>query len=885
MKPRDQIRAAFVFTAIFVLATTIGCASTAVPADEQRPEPAPAEAQSSGEETAAAQPAEGEDARVAMAPDEGDGAGGGGGGLADELADEFNLQESEKKGLAEHYYKEGLARYRELNYRDAMKSFKRATELDTHSEAYRQMYDKTLFILGVRKGEVRDLARELVDNRMVKIKEAQAEIERLYSEGRLHEERQDYDLAIERYERVLETIKWFPYNLNMVETERQTEAALSRAKVDEAKKEQRQREELQRHAIDKANFEKARSQKYFESTLRSLFRQAEDAFERKRFKKCEKLCAEVLEMRPNHSQANKLYRAAIASRHRAKDLKTFDDRIEEFARQIESVDRTIVPYQDIFMYPSKQEWAEVSARADEFTSNAFLDIDESPEVVAINNKLDSQRITLNFDATPFEDAIDFLRDITGLNFVIGPSAMDIVGDEALRVSLRLRDITLKNALNLILAADPDLTYKIKNGTVFITTAGDETEELFLEFYNVSDIINDLPNFPAPELDLASGLSGGGGGVTGGVLSFDTEDEDETAGGIGADKLIELVEQGLGDDFIDAGGSVEISGGLLVVRAPPESHRKILRLLEALRRTVGIMVTIESRFIDIQDNFVEQLGFDFTGLPQLIVNPKGAGGPGATSTGYVFVDAQGQNDTRASLVNLLSQAVGNGGANPFNIAAVGGTVLQYNLLDTFQLSVILEAVKKGEKARLINAPRITVFNGQRSHLLAINQRAYIQDVEVNQTGVIPVLNPVIGILNTGSILEVLPTVSYDRKFVTMEVKPTLSAEGATRIAPNVTLAGGNTSIPIELPVITIQKVRTNVMVPDGGTVMVGGLKNFEERVAEAGVPFLASVPVLRTIFTRQGESKLKRSLVILIRADITIIREREEITFGRRTSEN
>jgi len=69
--------------------------------------------------------------------------------------------------------------------------------------------------------------------------------------------------------------------------------------------------------------------------------------------------------------------------------------------------------------------------------------------------------------------------------------------------------------------------------------------------------------------------------------------------------------------------------------------------------------------------------------------------------------------------------------PFNITPLGGIAMQYNFLDTFQIQAILEAVRKTQKAKTVNAPRITVFNGQRSHILSISQRAYIQDVEVNR----------------------------------------------------------------------------------------------------------------------------------------------------------
>ena len=152
------------------------------------------------------------------------------------------------------------------------------------------------------------------------------------------------------------------------------------------------------------------------------------------------------------------------------------------------------------------------------------------------------------------------------------------------------------------------------------------------------------------------------------------------------------------------------------------------------------------------------------------------------------------------------------------------------------------------------------------------------MEVNQTGVIPVLNPVIGILNTGSILDVRPTVSYDRKYVMLEVRPTLASQTGTR-SSIVTLAGGNTSIPIELPTIVVQKIRTSVTVPDGGTVLIGGMKDLQSQYNETYVPILGRVPMIKNLFRRQGSAALKRSGIVLLKAKITILREEEKRKFG------
>src|SRR5262249_34970260 len=159
-----------------------------------------------------------------------------------------------------------------------------------------------------------------------------------------------------------------------------------------------------------------------------------------------------------------------------------------------------------------------------------------------------------------------------------------------QINLRLRDITLKNALELILSQAKDLVYKIKHDAVYINTKDAEKADLYLRFYEVSEIINDLPDYPAPQLALedTSKTKGGQGGA-GAILNIG--DEEPKSGGINQDKLKELIEQKVAGE---SEGEVNFLGGLLMVRKSLEAHKKIEKLLESLRRTTGILITVETK---------------------------------------------------------------------------------------------------------------------------------------------------------------------------------------------------------------------------------------------------------------------------------------------------
>ncbi|GIW72617.1 MAG: hypothetical protein KatS3mg102_2159 [Planctomycetota bacterium] len=228
--------------------------------------------------------------------------------------------------------------------------------------------------------------------------------------------------------------------------------------------------------------------------------------------------------------------------------------------------------------------------------------------------------------------------------------------------------------------------------------------------------------------------------------------------------------------------------------------------------------------------------------------------------------------------MFSQGLGTAAGTPFNLTSIGGGLFQFNMLDTFQLQAIIDAVKRKQRAREVDAPRLTVFNGQRSHALSISQRAYIADLDPNQSGVTPTIAPVIGVLNVGSMLEARPVVSHDRKYVILEIQPTLARALASRFH-RLQLVNLNTDITIELPSVALSQIKTTVMVPDGGTVILGGMKNYLEQKMWAGVPGIRNIPILNNLFQRQGYTDFKRSLIVLLTVHITIAREEEHRRFG------
>ena len=121
----------------------------------------------------------------------------------------------------------------------------------------------------------------------------------------------------------------------------------------------------------------------------------------------------------------------------------------------------------------------------------------------IRQKLEMQKVTVDFEDTPLAAVVGFVRDVTGINFVTSPGVEEL-GEPT--VTLELKDIALKNLLNLLMdATGADLEWTIRNEVVYIRTEeeGERQKDADRSFVliDISDILFVPPDFPAPKLGL------------------------------------------------------------------------------------------------------------------------------------------------------------------------------------------------------------------------------------------------------------------------------------------------------------------------------------------------------------------------------------------------
>lgn len=200
-----------------------------------------------------------------------------------------------------------------------------------------------------------------------------------------------------------------------------------------------------------------------------------------------------------------------------------------------------------------------------------------PRKAEVLRKLNSLRLTVDFQSTRLEDAIGFLREAAGVDFHVDPDVFTKLDEERLKVTLRVKDLLLKSILKLMLSAR-DLTAVYRDGVIVVQHRDKAGSKAALAVYDVRDLLVKLQDFPGPRVELAS--SSGGAAITGAMFVLE-----EPKASITEDFLTELVKGNTGDTSWDDNpdASISLANGLLVVTQTRKVHAEVKRLLDLLRQ--------------------------------------------------------------------------------------------------------------------------------------------------------------------------------------------------------------------------------------------------------------------------------------------------------------
>ncbi len=701
--------------------------------------------------------------------------------------------------------------------------------------------------------------------------------------------------------------------------------------------------------------------------LAEMTNQFNELMDQQRWQEAEVIARQAREMDPENPVVQTLIWKAKFARRTYQNMAIKDEKESGVWQALTNVDSSSIPFDDNnpIQFASAKEWGDMTERRRRWLAeNSQISEDEVEIRKALKTKVDvkfnKQSLQSVMETLGNMVGINVMLDPRGLQ------AEGVTYDTEISINMQ-QAVRLDSALNHILQP-LRLSYVIRDEALVITSESFRSRNVYQKVYNVADLVLPIPNFvPSYNMGLpgaikaayeSQGITGSPAGTMGGTnpMSLFAQGEDLNSssalaqvpngfipglgsggppvsgqsqgnmgfgpgGGIGGpggfgggvqpdfDQLIELitttVEPESWEELGGPGSIAPFSTNLsLVVSQTQEVHDRLADLLEQLRRLQDLQVTIEVRFITLNDNFFERVGVDFDFQIQdntsiIDVARVNGGSPSVT----IGVDQQnnptGDLDLQFSqdLFNNTAPSIG-GLINP----ATAGATFGFAMLSDIETFFFVQAAQGDLRSNVMQAPKVTLFNGQTAFVSDTTQTPFV-------TSVIPVVGdfaaaqqPVIVVLNEGTSLSVQAVVSPDRRFVRLTLVPFFSrignveeftfegtsssrtdstvqdpdaADGGTTNDEEETVTSGTT---IQLPQFSFVTVSTTVSVPDGGTVLLGGIKRLSEERRERGIPVFSKLPYINRLFRDVGIGRETQSLMMMVTPRI-IIQEEEEAKLG------
>lgn len=276
-----------------------------------------------------------------------------------------------------------------------------------------------------------------------------------------------------------------------------------------------------------------------------------------------------------------------------------------------------------------------------------------------------------------------------------------------------------------------------------------------------------------------------------------------------------------------GGDAHANAETLVVVDFPENIKRI----ETVLREFDVrprQVLVEATILRAQLNEKNALGIDFTTVGGIDFQELSSTSPGVQSiaTGQLAGAAlQNTNHTVRTAFNN-------------NVPAGGFT---FGLIKD-QISIFIRALEQITDVTVLANPKILALNKQKGEVIVGRRDGYLTTTITETTAVQSV-----EFLETGTRLIFRPYV-YDDNTIRMEIHPEDSTGGVT--AAN-------------LPFKQTTEVTTNIIVPDGHTILIGGLFREVNNSTRSQVPVLGNIPVAGALFRSTNDELNREEIVILL----------------------
>ncbi len=424
-----------------------------------------------------------------------------------------------------------------------------------------------------------------------------------------------------------------------------------------------------------------------------------------------------------------------------------------------------------------------------------------------------EKLSLNFQNIEVRSLLQVIADFTNFNIVTSDTVTGAL-------TLRLKDVPWDQALQIIMDAK-GLGMR-KSGSVLWIAPKDEIDARTKKDFEAAQAIQKLEPLKtqafqlnyAKAADMVSQLTTSSSGGTGSSTRFLTE----------------------------RGSAIsEPRTNQLFVTDTPSKLEDVRQLLATLDVAVR-QVLIEARIVEARDSFGRSLGVRLGGT-DLRANRGGDGGYGiggnnrvAFGTSYsnavASSGAGGTTNTDGNFVNLP--------ASLSNVSSVGSFALSiFNSAANRFLTLELSAMEADGKGKIVSSPRIITADQTKALIEQGTEYPYSVTAPNGAT-----------------------TLAFKKAVLKLEVTPQITPEGSIILDLDINKdSRGETTT--QGVAIDTKHIKTQILIENGGTVVIGGIFEMEDTNQENKIPVLGDVPVVGNLFKSRTKESTKREMLVFI----------------------
>lgn len=304
-----------------------------------------------------------------------------------------------------------------------------------------------------------------------------------------------------------------------------------------------------------------------------------------------------------------------------------------------------------------------------------------------------------------------------------------------------------------------------------------------------------------------------------------------------------------------GYTLNRTSGTLFVKARPSQMKSVERLIKNTQNMLTKQVYIEAQLIDVQLNDGYKFGIDWSQLRGRLALNFGSEAMGLLGGETTLPNGGGANPP--SSLTIPSRLVGAG-------AGQTGGGLAYQDKNG---STVINALRSFGNLRVLSNPNIQVRNGTPAMLSVGTSERYVSKSSSAQNNVGGGSTTTSSEVQTdavfsGVMVGVLPMIGDDGR-IELLINPVQSDVDPESLA----LVNVNGSDRVSLPRVAYKGLTTTLNVNDGDVVVVGGLIDQTSSGTNAGLPYLADVPLFGKLVTQEGQSQSARELIVVLRVRI------------------